>query len=112
MQGRVPWYALRHLALTWAAALHSQLAGAAPWLLAIAAQDAPIAERPLRLLGLGGQNIARKPALFLARPSAGRPRLVERGQRATAARGVASSGLQLQKSRRTLAVATAAMAAS
>jgi len=77
-QGRVPWYELRHLAGTWTSAMRSQLAGAAPWLLAsTAARDARAAGRPVRLFGLGGQSIARKPGLFLAAgpDRAGRPRL-------------------------------------
>ena len=73
-KGRVPWFPLRRLARTWSAAMHSQLAVAAPWLLASAARDGAVAERPLRLFGLGGQDIARKPGLFLAR-RAGVPRL-------------------------------------
>jgi hypothetical protein len=43
-----------------------QLAGAAAWLLAGAARDAAVARTPIRLFGLGGQSIARKPGLFLA----------------------------------------------
>jgi hypothetical protein len=54
--------------------MHAQLAGAAPWLLASAARDSAVAERPIRLFGLGGQNIARKPGLFLV-GRAGVPRL-------------------------------------
>ncbi|HKA49033.1 MAG TPA: hypothetical protein VKK19_05515, partial [Candidatus Dormibacteraeota bacterium] len=45
-KGRVPWFPLRRLARTWSAAMHSQLAVAAPWLLASAARDGAVAERP------------------------------------------------------------------
>jgi hypothetical protein len=73
-RGHVSWHALCHLAGTWSAAMHSNLAEAAPWLLASAAQDAGRARRPLRLFGLGGQTIARRPGLYLAN-QAGTPRL-------------------------------------
>jgi hypothetical protein len=73
-RGRAPWYGLRHLAATWAGAMGAHLADAAPWLLAAAAGEAGTASRPVRLFGLGGQNIARKPGLFLA-GAPGRPRL-------------------------------------
>jgi len=64
-QGRVPWYELRHLAGPWATASTAMLTRAAPWLLAAAARDRG-SRTPLRLFGLGGQTIARKPGLFLS----------------------------------------------
>jgi hypothetical protein len=70
-QGAMPWYALRHLTGLWAAAMSGRLALAAPWLLA-AARDP--GARPVRLFGLGGQPIARKPGLYLT-GGRGRPRL-------------------------------------
>lgn len=71
VEGRVPWYELRALAGRWQTALCEQLAPVAPWLLASAAT---IGRRPLRVFGLGGQSIARKPGLYLAATSDG-PRL-------------------------------------
>jgi hypothetical protein len=65
VRGDVPWYELRHLAGTWSAAVHGHLSGAAPWLLALAARRVAPAKPPLRLFGLGGQNIARKPGVYL-----------------------------------------------
>src|SRR5262249_34169487 len=73
-RGRGPWSELRHLAGTWSATMHAQLGEAAPWLLAAAARDAAVERASPRLFALGGQNIARKPGLFLVGGS-GRPRL-------------------------------------
>ena len=92
--GWMPWYELRHLAGMWSAEMQAQLSGAAPWLLSAAARKGPGAKGPVRLFGLGGQSIARKPGVFLAggpgRAAAGDP--LERGHRTPAPRAVAASG--------------------
>jgi hypothetical protein len=64
LAGRPATFSTRDLTATWAPRCAQELAAAAPWLLATAAA----AVRPgqaLRLFGLGGVNIVRKPGVFL-----------------------------------------------